>query len=375
MRILYLSLSYVPSRRASTVQVMRMCEAFSELGHEVTLLAKQGHEATADHLGAHAFYGVTESFEIERLRRPARRGGGLVYAASTAAAIARRRREIDLVYARDLVGGVIAAELGLPTAFEAHGIYELPLHRAMWRRMTGRPSFRGLVAISQAMVRELDATGLLPKRRPVLVAHSPATANPGASPRATVSARPRIGYVGNLYRGRGVELVVALAARMPHCDFELIGGSDADLAAWRAEGIGSNVMLRGFVAPARLAALYPELDVLLMPYPHAGIYGATQRIDTAGYCSPMKMFEYMASGVPIVASDLPVLQEILAHERNALIAPSGDLGAWQTAVQRLIEDRALRIALARRALVDVTTFTPRARAEKILGAIAAASGR
>lgn len=365
MNLLYLSLSYVPSRRASSVQVMRMCEAFAAEGHRVTLVAKRHAEPAAEGLDPHAFYGVAPSFGLELVARPPRRGGGVVYAAGVLREVLRQRRAVELVYSRDLLGAAAAAELGLPVAFESHGVIDRGWQRALWRRMISRPSFRGLVAISNALRDELGAADLLPRDRPVVVAHSPAQRLEGAAPRAEVSATPRIGYVGSLYPGRGVELVVKLAARMPGCAFELIGGSDDDLARWRATAIPPNVRFHGFVPPARLPALYRALDVLLMPYPLAGIHGATRRLDTAKYCSPMKMFEYMASGVPMVASSLPVLQEVLAHERNALIAPSDDEHAWVQAISRLAGDPALRVALAGQALRDLDAFTPRARAARI----------
>ncbi len=58
--------------------------------------------------------------------------------------------------------------------------------------------------------------------------------------------------------------------------------------------------------------------------------------------SPLKIFEYMSHGKPIIATDLPVIREVLEHDRNALLAPSGDLNAWEHALRRLVEDPALR---------------------------------
>src|SRR5207302_150909 len=126
---------------------------------------------------------------------------------------------------------------------------------------------------------------------PHVVAHDSCDAAFGRAPRAELGAPPRLGYVGNLYRGRGVELVFELARRMPACRFELVGGNDADLARVRGEGVPDNVVLHGFVPPARLSARYAQLDVLLMPFPRQGIR-AMGASDTSRWCSPMKMFEY-----------------------------------------------------------------------------------
>jgi glycosyltransferase involved in cell wall biosynthesis len=369
VKILYVSLSYLPSRRASSVQVMRMCNAFAQHGHEVTLLAKRQDEQTTEGLSVHEFYGVPRSFELELLARPKRRGGGLVYALEVARRVLAQRRRVDLVYCRDLIGAEIASELGLPVAFEAHGVPLERWQRAIWRRILVSRKFVGLVAISKALVGVLRDVDLLPHDRPIVVAHSAADRIGESTPRATVGSPPRIGYVGNLYRGRGIELVIELARAMPDRTFELVGGTDADLSRLRESGLPLNLVLHGFVAPARLATLYRQFDVLLMPYPRTEIRGASNKIDTSAYCSPMKMFEYMASGVPMISSDLPVLQEVLGHERNALIARADDPLAWGAAIDRLVTDRGLRVRLANQALADLEEHTSDVRVTRVLGGL------
>jgi len=90
-----------------------------------------------------------------------------------------------------------------------------------------------------------------------------------------------------------------------------------------------------------------------MPYPRSGIGVASGASDTSRWCSPMKMFEYMATGAPIIASDLPVLGEILRDDHNALIAPAGDAAAWQRAVERLLGEPELADRLAGQAYDDL----------------------
>ena len=77
MRILYVSGSYVPSRRASSMHVMRMCAALARRGHDVVLASKHcpaRQEAGVD--DDFAFYDVEPSFRLAKLPRPDRRGGG-----------------------------------------------------------------------------------------------------------------------------------------------------------------------------------------------------------------------------------------------------------------------------------------------------------
>ena len=370
LRILYVSASYVPSRRASSMHVMNMCAALAALGHDVALIAKQSREArprdaTGAALDAHAFYRVPPVFRLDTLARPARRGGGLVYAAAMARRLLAARGKVDLVYSRDLGGAALAAALGIPFVFELHYVPPARWHHAVMHRLGA--AWRGVVVISEALRRDLTAAGLVPPGVPIVVAHDACDAAFGRAPRAELAAPPRIGYAGNLYRGRGVELVLDVARRMPACRFELAGGSEADLARIRGEGVPDNVVLHGFVPPARLAEIYAGFDVVLLPHPRSGVRGATGASDISRWTSPMKMFEYMASGVPIVASDLPVLGEVLGDGVNALIAPADDAAAWQRAIERLLGDAALRVRLATRAQHDLRRHhTWHARAARIL---------
>ena len=366
MRILYLSLSYVPSRRASSVQVMRMCAALARAGHQVRLCAKQSQEPAPD--GDHAFYGVPPSFSLHKLPRPRRRGGGIVFSAAMAAQIVRHHRSTDLVFCRDLLGAVMADQARLPVLFEAHSLPASPLLRRLWRSLVSSPRLRRLVVISEALRRDVEAAGLLPRYGSVVVAHDAAEAPAQVTLRGGAAPR-KVGYVGSLYPGRGIEVIFELARRLPQLRFEVIGGTEADLARWRPTA-PPNATLHGFVPPGQLAARYAELDILLMPYARAGVGGPLAATDTSRWCSPMKMFEYMASGAPIVSSDLPVLQEVLLHEHNALIAPIDDLDAWQQAITRLCAEPQTREWLAGNALRDLRRlYTWDARAEKVLAGL------
>jgi glycosyltransferase involved in cell wall biosynthesis len=374
MRILYLSTSYVPSRRASGIHVMRMCQALARSGHQVTLAAKgcpqREEPGVAD---VFAFYGVLPVFELRKLPHPAPRGGGLVFAAHARRLLVQMRSECDLVYSRDLVGGWLALRAGLPLVFEAHGLPEGVLGSFLWRKVVRSPGLLRLVVISEALRAILLDGGLLPAGAWPLVAHDGADAVAGLDAAVTLvptadvgNEGTSVGYVGSLYAGRGVDVVVELAARLPSNRFHVIGGSERDLEGWRSRATPPNLAFHGFVPPEKLAAWYAHLEVLLMPYQRR-VAVATGESDTSRWMSPMKMFEYMAAGKAIVASDLPVLREVLKDGRNALLVPPDDLGGWERAVRRLLGDRDLARRLGAQARADLEgSYTWEARARKVL---------
>ena len=107
------------------------------------------------------------------------------------------------------------------------------------------------------------------------------------------------------------------------------------------------------------------VDLLLMPYQAQVSIGLVGH-DTGRWMSPMKMFEYMSSGTPFVASDLPVLREVLRDGDNAVLVAPNDLPAWRRSILALQDDPALRQTLARRAYDDYQAhYTWRRRAERI----------
>jgi glycosyltransferase involved in cell wall biosynthesis len=366
--------------------VMKMCAALSRLGHEVVLVAKAGPAAEgARAADDFAFYGVERSFTLEKLPRPTGKGGGALYWAAMARLLVSRRRWADLVYCRDPVGGAVAALMRLPLVFEAHGLPGGRVQRALWRQMTSSRGFVAMVAISDALRRDIQAEGLLPGRD-CIVAHDAADVPVREPEPVRVNGgrvRSRIGYVGNLYRGRGIEMLLELARRMPEHQFDVVGGSDADIARWRGESPSANLVFHGFHPPSRLGEFYAEFDVVLMPHSKDGVVGATGASDISRWTSPMKMFEYMASGVPLVASDLPVLQEVLRHGENALIARSDDPDDWMEKIGTLLRDPDLRLRLARTAQENlVRSYTWDARARHVVNLLPgvgskaqAASGR
>jgi glycosyltransferase involved in cell wall biosynthesis len=105
-------------------------------------------------------------------------------------------------------------------------------------------------------------------------------------------------------------------------------------------------------------ALYQKAgDILLMPFPDIEHY--------AFYMSPLKMFEYMASRRPIVASDLPSIREIL-NENNAVLVKPGDCRDLAVNLRKVIIDKALGDNLAQQAFKDAQEYSWEKRAAKIL---------
>jgi glycosyltransferase involved in cell wall biosynthesis len=183
------------------------------------------------------------------------------------------------------------------------------------------------------------------------------------------------GYTGHLYAGRGVELLLAIAAQLPEMNFLIVGGEPQEVERVRQsvhKDHLENVWVTGFIPNADLPRYQAACDVLMMPYQRQ--VAASSGGDISRYLSPMKLFEYLACGRPILSSDLPVLREVL-HSENAVLLPGEDVGAWVAALCRLEAEPGLSSRLSVRAQQDAQQYTWEARAGKILSAHMDAGGK
>jgi glycosyltransferase involved in cell wall biosynthesis len=180
-----------------------------------------------------------------------------------------------------------------------------------------------------------------------------------------------IGFTGHFYSGRGLEMLAELARQLGQYQFLWVGGTPEAVADWATklrEAKQDNVTLTGFVENSRLPLYQTAADVLLMPYTSSVSASSGQEISEI--INPMKMFEYMAAGRPIVTSSLPVIREVL-DETRAVFCPPADTAAWKAAILALAAEPARRATLAANARAEVEKYTWLQRAQRALQGFAA----
>jgi glycosyltransferase involved in cell wall biosynthesis len=387
VRILYLADIRFPLERANGIQSMETCHALASRGHEVTLIVRPDtHTPPRD---PYTFYGLprtaTLRLEIAPITGPAtaRRTGYLTF--TIGRAIGRTRQ--DLILTRDL--GLASLLLRLPAALRAPIVYEAhtiaaDAAAARPQLLTGAESASpaklqrlakrdarvwrgadGYVTITAGLRRELERR--FGQRPRIAVVPDGTREMAGASdlqPPGSPAERPfTIGYAGHLYPWKGVDLVIEAVMALPDTRALIVGGHPQEPDLARVEALAarldsaSRVTFTGLIPPADVAARLQEADVLVLPNPRSAI--ATE------FTSPLKLFEYMASGRPIVASDLPAFREILRDGENALLVAPGDPQALVAGISRIKAEPALGERLARQAREDVRAFTWARRAERL----------
>ncbi len=234
------------------------------------------------------------------------------------------------------------------------------------------PALRGIFCISKSLIEDYAAAGA---RRELLrwapdgvdlQRFEPAVAREDARARLGLPAEARIVcHSGHLYPGRGVEETLEAITSLPDVQLVLIGGNPEDVNRIRAfaarRDLCDRVRFEGTVPNGKVPLYLWAADALIMPY--------TTRTTTARAMSPLKMFEYMAAGRPIVATDFPSVREVLRDGENALLVAPDSPGEIARGLRRVLEDRTLAEAVAVRARKDVEAYTWERRAGHILGVL------
>lgn len=368
MRIVYLSASGIPSRSANSIHVMRMCEAFGNNGHKATLVGKQYNSSLTEDI--YGYYGVKRAFELSLI--PCRRikGVSLFILPKLYARLRRYDPRQVLLYARDIYGASMAIRMGFRVIYEAHGLPYNRLIRHLETSLLANRRLLRLVVISEAL-KDLYVSRFDVADR-IVVCHDAASVPKGTPtgdlPWPSCRDTLQIGYTGHLHPGRGIDIIIECARRLPQYDFHVIGGDDKDILHWRKQA-SANLSFHGFVEPGLISSVCRHCDVLMMPY-QTNLALPYTRANTSAWMSPMKLFEYMASRKAIIASDLPVLREVL-DERMAVLVPPADTDRWAEAIKRC-EDGQFRDSLAHNAYeAFLKDYTWEKRAKKVIEGIVA----
>lgn len=394
-RFIYVSAARLPSEMAHGLQIMQNCEAFSEAGADVTLWHPRRWNtpemrAVSD---TYRFYGVAPRFTMRRLLTldlinllggergklyaPAFYMMMLTYALAVMMVALFTRA--DIFYSRDplvlLLLSFVKPKRQL--AYESHRLNRKGAGSWLQTQILKRV---GLTVAITPPLRD-DLLKLYPQAN-IMVAHDGVrrarfehipTQAESRQKAGWPSDKFVIGYVGRLQTlgmAKGIDTLIQAIAQLPErdaCAIALIGGPDEYAeeyrALWVTLGLNpANFLYAGQVTPDSVPNWMGTFDVCAMPHPRTEHF--------ALHTSPLKLFEYMASGRAVVASDLPGWADVITHEKNALLVPPSDVAALSAALSRLYRDSELRHRLASAARERVmSVYTWDARARHILKAV------
>ena len=377
VNLLYIHPQKLFSDRANIVQVIQMCEAFCQHGLKVVLAlpAEKGCDSAcftnhiSEKLGKPISFSIVLFNAITVMGRLSFLGGyfgvrGLV-----------KKYEFDICVTRNSLYAAIVVRQGKPVVYEAHNslihnnikILDRFFKRVLLSDVT-KDNFWGFVTISEALRAYWEKLGVPTSK--LVTLHDGVDAEKFGTVQSKDMARHSIRldrnekivtYVGSLYKDRGIEVILELALRNKDLFFLVVGGPQDRKEFYAAQCIErgiANINLVGSVLHKDVPSYLYASDVLLMIW--------TDQVKTIKYCSPLKMFEYMAASRPIVGHAYPTIKEVLSHRETAYLVEPGSVTALSQNIREALSDpRSEEIGRRARKLV-LSQYTWYRRAEAIL---------
>lgn len=311
MKFFYIANIRLPTEKAHGIQIMEMCAAFAERGCSVELVVPKRHNPIQE--DPFVYHDVPRTFALRTLPsfdlvRFGRIGYLISLLSFAASALWYAFFQKDaLFYTRDELIALVLYLSGKKIVWEGHTGQANLAVRILIRLHAP------FVVITEAL-KELYIASRAEASK-VLVAPDGADISRFNIGMTQEEARRELGlpldkkiilYKGHLYERKGAHTLARAALGLPQnsiCVF--IGGTENDVDAFRKEfGGHENIFILGN-KPRRETPVYQRAaDLLVIP-------NSAKDDVSKLYTSPMKLFGYMASGVPIVASDLPSLREII----------------------------------------------------------------
>ncbi len=413
MRLIYLSNERFPSRDAVSIQQMQNLEAFGRTSLAVTFLrpyfielAKYSKDEICD------FYGVARNFEIVTLPSLLSLSKPMYGVDMGYDAVSKRKKKIPfiggfslmlatwiyifrewakdkfnkptIIYSRNLNAAYVFMRFRerwfknkeMKIFVEAHALSQKPEHYYDYIIQ----HCDGIVSITQSLKNALVEKYNLDEKDIFVAPDGVKTSWLQSQKLSKREIRKKLQipdtyqkvvvYSGGFSPGKGVEILIRAAAEFDEkVMFYLLGGAPRtikEVQQMTESDQYNNVHFAGFIPPRDIALYQAAADVLILPN--------TSDYALRDYTSPLKLFEYMASECPIVASDLPVFREVLRHQENCLLVPPGDPHALAEGIRRFFSDKALATRTSHRARVEVEKYTWDIRVQKIISFIQEKTG-
>jgi glycosyltransferase involved in cell wall biosynthesis len=370
LRLVYPLLWSRPAREACRDQSVNTAAALARKGVDVTfLMPRRAQDPVVTPEDLRAYFEVEGNFGV--VQRPSRWASGKVVPSTLWLRRAFRDPEVrgaDVLYTRIPNALVLGGGSPVPFAVDHYRPWpdDWPWLRPFIRRTSRRGNCLGFVIHSHFAAGSYARCGVPPER--LLVAHNgadpermePRLTRDEARERLSLPAgRPIAAYAGRINARKGLDRLLALAKLRPEVAFLLVG-SEREGPIEQAAAAVPNLTLVPWQEPGRLAPWLYAADALLIPPTLAPL----QQHRTC--VLPIKLFQYLAAGRPILAPASPDTAELLRDGDNAILVPPDDLAAAAAALDRILADRPLAERLSATARRDGEALSWDSRAGKIL---------
>ena len=378
MKLIYIANARIPTEKAHGYQITKMCEQFSKAGHDVELWIPTRNNLIKEDL--FSFYGLKDNFKVVEIKGIDFIGlekyfGKLSYWFQVISFLIRlsflKVKKDTVIYTRNPEIIWLFSKKGCKTVYETH---KWPKNKEKLHNLFIKNVYK-VVVLTKGLKNLFLKNGTSETK--IMVAPDGVDLETFDINLSKEQARNELnlptdklilGYTGSfrtMSKDKGIldilKSLKIISKDYPNIFFIAVGGSKPDIKYYQQVAndlkIEDKVSLITRVNLDKLAIYQKSFDVLLMPFPNIEHY--------AYYMSPLKMFEYMVSGRPIIASDLPSVREVL-NENNAILVKPDCPEDLANGIKKILENRQIVENMVKQAYFDIKNYTWENRVWKII---------
>jgi glycosyltransferase involved in cell wall biosynthesis len=365
MRICYLTNSAIPSTVASSIQIVKMCEAFSELNNEVILITTNVSKKKQDLFD---YYDVKFKFIFKKIKYfktfPL---GFRYYIFSIFSILESLKHKPDIYITRNFFTCFLLVMFRKRIIMELH--QDLNIESRIVNFLTKKLKFlnskyvKKIVAITEGVKNEYVKKNIILENK-ITVLPS------GSSVKSKFYFLNKkkffnIGYFGSLYRSRGLNLIKKLAKIDNKNQYHLYGDL-YKINNFKFTNTSNNIHLHNHIPYKDIPKNLSKMDILLMPYV-SNVTIAGDVGDITRFTSPLKLFDYLSAGKIIMCSDLDVLKEIIKDNKNAIFIKNfKNIFSWKKEILKLSNQPQKQYIMSKNNYNLSKNYSLKERAKKII---------
>tara|TARA_B100000029_G_scaffold116429_1_gene109237 strand:+ start:3195 stop:4322 length:1128 start_codon:yes stop_codon:yes gene_type:complete len=318
MKICYISNSAAPSQNASSLQIAKLCEEISKSGHKLVLILP---DTGYHYKNFNNFYNIKSKYKIKKLKFFRKFPQGLnYYLYSIFSILVSNIKNQDLYITRNFLVSFILCILNKKHIIEIHDDIELEgriiKFLIKYTKFLNNNSIIKLITTTRTLKRKYIKSHKVNKEK-IIVLHNSSSLNASFKIYKKINKRLNIGYFGSIYQSRGIETILNLSIKDYKNNYIIFGGDKSQIKKIKKKYPNKNLYLKSHIPYSQIKNKLDKIDICILPYSKkitvSGNVG-----DISKYTSPLKIFDYMKTGKLIMCSNLPVLREVLIHNKNSI---------------------------------------------------------
>ena len=363
MKIAYCYSEILPSNVARSIQVVNTCAALAKQVRQVIFYIPAGY-CNEKHL--FSFYNIKQPENLKICFCKKKWGffsSNQIFNYSLRRAVSDNKP--DIMITRHLKTADALINSHTPLIFEAHEIFSNKKSSALKNRVLENRVFagsQGVICLTKGLSNALQNS--FSSRACFSIVPSGTKVSTQVRTQPALSGKKLyVTYVGTTrYRWKGISTLMKAMVLLPeHISLEIVGDLNQIYKAEKAVlqlTKQKRLKITGHLPPNKAALHLKKAQVAVIP-------NSGKDIISRIYTSPLKLLEAMAEGLPVVASDLPSIREIVSEDQAVLVTPD-DPGALAEGILKLFQDAGLRTRIAKNAWLRAKDFSWEKRAGRII---------